>query len=87
VAFRFVSQASYERAAPLNIRPKPDVVTRVFMIFKGVEIQNIGEWMDAAKLAEVDPDMWKAVVGIDEKSAHDESLFRVLEWGGMEVLR
>jgi len=32
-------------------------------------------------------DWWKAVVGIDMERALDTSLFRVLEWGGTEVLR
>jgi hypothetical protein len=59
----------------------------VFMIFKGVGIGDKDNWADAAKLAEVNVDMWKDVVGIDEKKVHDRSLFRVLEWGGMEVLR
>jgi hypothetical protein len=32
-------------------------------------------------------DWWKAVVGIDMERALDTRLFRVLEWGGMEVLQ
>ncbi|KAJ7097332.1 hypothetical protein C8R44DRAFT_812011 [Mycena epipterygia] len=46
VALRFVSQAAYERAAHLEITLAPDVVTRVFMIFKGVaELEAVaGEW-------------------------------------------
>ena len=33
VALRFLPQAAYERAAELEVEPKPDVVTRVFMLF------------------------------------------------------
>ncbi|KAJ7118103.1 hypothetical protein C8R44DRAFT_878737 [Mycena epipterygia] len=33
VALRFVPQAEYETAARLDITPRPDVVTRVFMVF------------------------------------------------------
>jgi hypothetical protein len=32
-------------------------------------------------------DWWKDVVGVDLDQALDVSLYRVLEWGGMEVLR
>jgi hypothetical protein len=37
IALRFLPQASYEQAAPLRISPTPDVVTRIFMIFRGIE--------------------------------------------------
>lgn len=36
VALRFLHQASYEQAAPLDVEPNPHVVTRVFMLFKRV---------------------------------------------------
>ena len=35
---------------------------------------------------EEDVTFWRDVVGIDVKAAQDVSLFRVLEWGGMEVI-
>ncbi|KAL8291964.1 hypothetical protein RQP46_001430 [Phenoliferia psychrophenolica] len=83
IAFRFVEQAAYEQAARLEVDPKPDVVTRVFMTFKGVGMDGV-EWTVQGKGAkEVD---WRTVVGI-ESAASDESRFRVLEWGGMELLR
>lgn len=37
VALRFLPQEAYEDAAPMNVSPAPDVVTRVFMLFRGVE--------------------------------------------------
>jgi hypothetical protein len=37
IAFRFLEQAAYEQAARLDVEPKPDVVTRVFLAFKGVK--------------------------------------------------
>ncbi|ESK94669.1 ubiquitin family protein [Moniliophthora roreri MCA 2997] len=86
VALRFLPQAAYERAAPLSISPSPDVVTRVFMLFKGVSPQDAAcEWHEAVKRAEEDVKMWREIVGIDIDRALDKGLFRVLEWGGMDV--
>ena len=88
VALRFVPQASYERAAPLQVTPQPDVVTRVFMLFRGVQEDKLGlEWPHAQARAEDDVAWWKGVVGVDLEKANDTNLFRVLEWGGMEVKR
>ena len=80
VALRFLPQPAYERAAPLDVSPAPDVVTRVFMLFRGIAEEDVGEWKDAR--ARVD---WVDVVGVSP-AAQDRSLFRVLEWGAMEVL-
>ncbi|PIL28617.1 hypothetical protein GSI_08659 [Ganoderma sinense ZZ0214-1] len=85
VALRFLPQAAYERAAALEVHPKPEVVTRVFMLFRGVSIEDAMQsaWSDALdRVGEVD---WPKVVGIKDE-AWDESRFRVLEWGAMEVL-
>ncbi|GAA5970231.1 hypothetical protein JCM11641_001628 [Rhodosporidiobolus odoratus] len=83
IAFRFLPREEYEQAAKLAISPAPDVVTRVFMLFKGV--QDGEGWRNAA---EVD---WMKGVGVEvekveDEKVEDEKLFRVLEWGGMEVL-
>ncbi|PIL28581.1 hypothetical protein GSI_08622 [Ganoderma sinense ZZ0214-1] len=85
VALRFLPQPVYERAAALEVTPKPDVVTRVFMLFRGVSAEDAVRptWSAArARVSEVD---WVKAVGVDD-GAWDESRFRVLEWGGMEVL-
>ncbi|KAJ7092167.1 hypothetical protein C8R44DRAFT_647066 [Mycena epipterygia] len=84
VALRFIPQAAYERAAGPKITPAPDVVTRVFMIFKGVAELDVvaGEWNKEAG----DPARWRDVVGVDFGRTADAGLFRVLEWGGMEVV-
>ncbi|KAJ7893263.1 hypothetical protein B0H13DRAFT_2276648 [Mycena leptocephala] len=85
IAVRFVPQAAYETAASLDIIPTPDVVTCVFMLFKGIEDEALNDWADAQH-GENDPQRWKDVVGVDVERASDAALFRVLEWGGMEVL-
>ncbi|KAH9175574.1 hypothetical protein EDB89DRAFT_1945346 [Lactarius sanguifluus] len=89
VALRFVAQDAYERAAPMRIAPAPDVVTRVFMLFRGVPVGDLGLW-EAARARAAGTVMdgarsWADVVGVDTMRAADSGLFRVLEWGGMEV--
>ncbi|KAG1844209.1 hypothetical protein DFJ58DRAFT_664859 [Suillus subalutaceus] len=86
VALRFVPQAAYERAASLSISPQPDVVTRVFMLFRGISKERLANWSNAQMQAEKDVAWWADVVGVDLARAGDMALFRVLEWGGMEVL-
>jgi len=87
IALRFVPQGAYEEAAPLSITPTPDVVTRVFMLFQGVKVDDLASWSEAEARAAEDVSFWKGVVDIDVVKQNDAELFRVLEWGGMEVIR
>ncbi|KAF6748210.1 hypothetical protein DFP72DRAFT_1146391 [Ephemerocybe angulata] len=86
VALRFLPQSVYERAAPLAIEPTPDVVARIFMLFKGVKANELPVWSEAFGRATEDVGRWADVVGIDLGKVRDAGLFRVIEWGGMEVL-
>ncbi|QRV81695.1 ubiquitin family protein [Ceratobasidium sp. AG-Ba] len=81
IALRFLPQSEYEAAAPMRVTPSPDVTTRVFMLFRGVEEAELTLWEGSAKGAHE----WKDVVGVDIQKASDKNMFRVLEWGGMEV--
>ena len=87
VALRFLAQASYEQAAKMRVSPAPGVVTRVSMLFRGVTPGDLDLWSQAAArvTAEDGATFWTNVVGIDSARASDPSLFRALEWGGMEV--
>ena len=85
LAFRFLPQASYEEAAPLEIFPSPDVTTRVFMIFTGVAEGELQNWTTASCRASEDAAHWRKIVGVDLERSSDVNLFRVLEWGGMEI--
>jgi hypothetical protein len=83
IAFRFLPQAEYERAARLDVVPAPDVVTRVFLLFGGVDPSDL-DWAEAYQRAgDVN---WKQIVGVRDE-AWDSTKFRVLEWGGMDVHR
>ncbi|KAG8896242.1 hypothetical protein FRC01_011933 [Tulasnella sp. 417] len=85
VALKFIPQASFERAAPLDITPRPDVVTRIFMLFHGVKASDVSHWQRAESRASESPELWRQVVGVEDSEA-DANAFRVVEWGGMEVL-
>ena len=60
------------------------------MLFKGVE--NPGQWPNAIARVSSSLSGWASIVGEGNSDADidklsDERLFRVLEWGGMEVKR
>ncbi|KAG2741419.1 hypothetical protein P692DRAFT_20255880 [Suillus brevipes Sb2] len=86
IAFRFVLQEAYKRLASSSISPQPDVVTRASMLFKGIQKEHLGDWANAQMQAARDAGWWVDVVGVDPARAGDATLFRVLEWGRMEVL-
>ena len=85
IVLRFVPQSAYEQAAPLKMLSAPDIITQVFMLFKGVDDGLLSDWLQARDRAHRSADFWKDVVGIDCERSMDESLFCVLEWGGMDV--
>ncbi|EFI26609.1 ubiquitin family protein [Coprinopsis cinerea okayama7 len=85
IALRFLPQSAYEKAAPLRVTPSPDVVLRIFMLFKGVQESQLGEWTNARTRQNEDVSRWRSVVGADVDLATNFDLFRVIEWGGMEV--
>ena len=77
----------YSQAAPLDTSPQPDIVTRVFMLFQKVDSSQLDLWADAVKRAGDDVEFWREIVGVGSKDRQeDKNLFRVLEWGGMEII-
>jgi hypothetical protein len=56
------------------------------MLFRGIPKEYLANWSKAQMQAERDVGWWVDVVGVDPARAGDATLFRVLEWGGMEVL-
>ncbi|KAN0132880.1 hypothetical protein V8E53_009245 [Lactarius tabidus] len=59
------------------------------MLFRGVGAGDLGLWeaasVRAAGTGADGPSLWVDVVGVDAARAADSRLFRVLEWGGMEI--
>ncbi|KAG8777470.1 hypothetical protein FRB91_001761 [Serendipita sp. 411] len=90
IALRFLSQAAYEKSAPLNIIPQPTEMMRVIMVWKGVKETDAfegGPWKDAMNRFQKMPvGEWKQIVGVSGTNLREcgEGL-RVLEWGGMQV--
>lgn len=79
IAMRFVPQSELEAVAALNIAPQPDVITRIFLLFKGIASDDWEKWDDMGEAAL----SWPSIVGLRHQ-AFDESNYRVLEWGGSE---
>ena len=69
----------------MNVSPTPDVITRVFMLFRGIEEDQLSEWDEARLRAEHNVSFWAKVVGVDVERASNPGLYRILEWGGMEI--
>ncbi|KAG8924974.1 hypothetical protein FRC01_010839 [Tulasnella sp. 417] len=91
IALRFICQSDLEPTAKLQISPAPDVITRIFMLFQGVPDGGLNRWKDAMGPSEKGSSgsftMWRDIVGVEaDDRQKDENLFRVVEWGGMEVL-
>jgi len=70
VALQFLPQADYAQLAILEIEPRPDVVTRISLLF-GTLRHIDDEWTVALDRSI----SWPKVVGIDRVSALDSSLF------------
>jgi hypothetical protein len=86
VALRFLPQSAYEHSAPLDINPPPDVLTRIFMLYKGVRGECLqSDWPKAVARSKEEVTWWRDVIGVNVNRALDAQLYRVLEWGGMEV--
>lgn len=69
------------------VTPKPDVVTRIFMVARGLNDEETQDevWKGAHLRASEPVEFWQATVGISQQRALDPTLFRVLEWGGMFI--
>ncbi|KAK0454157.1 uncharacterized protein EV420DRAFT_1645011 [Desarmillaria tabescens] len=85
ILLKFLPQNSYQQAASLEIEHKPDIVTTVFMLFKRVCEDEFDEWDEAHLRISDGVAFWRGIVGVNEVKMGDEGLFKVLEWGGMEV--
>ncbi|KAH9060143.1 hypothetical protein EDB87DRAFT_1728898 [Lactarius vividus] len=81
IALRFIAQEPYKKAAAMRITPAPDIVTRVFMLFRRVAAGDLALSEPArARTAEGDgATFWVDEVGVDAARAADSGWFRVLE--------
>lgn len=63
----------------LDVQPPPDVTTRIFLLYKAMGKDEVKDWTHADKIE------WVEELVVDVAAARDESLFRVFEWGSLEV--
>jgi len=56
------------------------------MLFQGVDDDELDLWSASEMKTSEDVGFWVNVVGVDVGRTLDKQLFRVIEWGGMEVL-
>ncbi|WRT65820.1 uncharacterized protein IL334_002769 [Kwoniella shivajii] len=82
IAYRILNRAQLEPTSKLTIIPPPDVMLRIFVIFKGIPDSEMKDWENAGVLhAEMGLD-WRDSVGWTP-DMQNESLFRVIEYGAM----
>lgn len=74
---RSISRADYNRLAPLDINPGPDVVIHIFMLFK--DVTDFGAWPCARRRAQWDVSFQTHVAEVDAAATLNKELPRVLE--------
>jgi ubiquitin C len=55
------------------------------MLFRGVDEGDLALWVEASERKNDPVDFWRDVVGVEVDRLQDASVFRMLEWRGMEV--
>jgi hypothetical protein len=56
------------------------------MVFQGIKSSDLDMWKLAKELGRADVTLWREHTQVpSEERQMDTSLFRVLEWGGMEI--
>ncbi|EIW66433.1 hypothetical protein TREMEDRAFT_65285 [Tremella mesenterica DSM 1558] len=84
IAYKILGNDAMSPSSQLNIIPPPDVLIRIFILFKGIPDGEMKSWQDAGIVqAEMGLD-WRGIVGYNEH-LYDENKFRVFEYGAMEV--
>ncbi|KAK4686167.1 hypothetical protein P7C73_g3965, partial [Tremellales sp. Uapishka_1] len=82
IAYRILNTNQLNPSSVLTIIPPPQVLLRIFILFKGIAENELKEWEQAGILhAEMGLD-WRDAVGYSGDMSN-ESLFRVVEYGAM----
>jgi hypothetical protein len=79
IASRLLTQAEYERGGELGGLAEARRRDAALLLFRGIDAEVGEKWR---KADEVD---WVQEVEAGEEKFRDEGLFRVLEWGAVEV--
>ena len=93
IALCFTAQSSYEEVARIRVSPTPDIVTRVFMLFRGVHPTDVGLWAPARHSTRMSSTKMRCALpiglcsecwnGVDRKS--NEYVNHVRKNGGLDL--
>ncbi|KAF8625809.1 hypothetical protein AX15_005196 [Amanita polypyramis BW_CC] len=83
IAYRFLSPGKIAAAIDISVTADPCVFTRLFLIFRGLNDDDMGLFAGAGE-KEANSANWREVVGWSE-DAKDPTMFRVLEMSILEV--
>ncbi|KAF8636727.1 hypothetical protein AX17_003530 [Amanita inopinata Kibby_2008] len=83
IAYRFLSPGKIAAAIDISVTADPCVFTRLFLIFRGLNDDDVGLFAGAGE-KEAHAANWREVVGWSE-DAKDPAMFRVLETSILEV--
>jgi hypothetical protein len=83
IAYRFLSPRRIAAAIDISVTAEQCVFTRLFLIFRGVSDDDMGQFAGAGE-KEANQMNWREVVGWTE-NGKDPMLFRVLETSVLEV--
>ncbi|KAH6918529.1 hypothetical protein BKA70DRAFT_1247452 [Coprinopsis sp. MPI-PUGE-AT-0042] len=83
VAYRFLSPSKIAAAIDITVTSDPCVFTRIFLIFRGVSEDEMGNFASAGE-KEANTYNWREAIGWSEDSK-DPTMFRVLETTVLEV--
>ncbi|TFK42538.1 hypothetical protein BDQ12DRAFT_757472 [Crucibulum laeve] len=83
IAYRFLSPTKIAAAIDITVTTDPCVFTRLFLIFRGLNDEEVGIFAGAGE-KEANAANWREIVGWSEDSK-DPTMFRVLETSVLEV--
>lgn len=83
IAYRFLSPTKVAAAIDISVSADPCVFTRLFLIFRGLNDDEVGVFAGAGE-KEANAANWREITGWTEDSK-DSTLFRILETSVLEV--
>jgi len=83
IAYRFLSPSKIAAAVDISVTAEPCLFTRLFLIFRGLNDEEVREF-EVAGEKEANAYNWREIVGWSEHSKDPEQ-FRVLETSVLEV--
>lgn len=83
IAYRFLSPSKIAAAIDISVTADPCVFTRLFLIYRGLNDDEVGIFAGAGE-KEANTVNWREIVGWSEDSK-EPTMFRVLETSVLEV--